>query len=295
MDMPIGALGDGFEDRLVLESRTELARWGGCLLYLLMVPFTWILAIFLSLILTAAVGFCIASDLDLRFFYVGSIVVFFAAFLRLLFREYRTRDYQEIALRGSLLEISGRPTALEVADIKTWPHGLSFLCATGQRYMVRSLAEEKKLKALERVLPDLAAAHIAVLEAGQEIRLQRNWGRLADILCQGFFAGGLLLALGLLVHLMVGIVLGVTFWCWFCFPVLRDFSNPGLIFSRTGVRKLGQALEHEVPWREVQSAWAGAFFQDTLRVATANGLLTLVSGRNPVVWALVIRELKARD
>ena len=51
MDVPIGALGDGFEDRLVLESRSDLARWGGGLLYLLMVPFCFMGASIMSLLL----------------------------------------------------------------------------------------------------------------------------------------------------------------------------------------------------------------------------------------------------
>lgn len=292
MDVPIGALGDGFEDRLVLESRSDLARWGGGLLYLLMVPFCFMGASMMSLLLWVGSIACGWLEPDQALIAgASSIALLFVVLLALLFREYRAREFQEIALRGSQLEVRGRGP-VELADVKSWPQGMSFLGTSGRRYLVRSLSEEKKLLVMERVLPGMAAAQRAVLESGKEIRLPRSWGRVGSMFFQGFFGSFVLTLLGSLASPILGLVLGGLFFGWYCFPMLRDFSSPGLIFSRTGLRRLGQPLELEVPWREVESCWVGTFFQDTLRVTTQRGRFSLVSGRNPVVWALMIRELQ---
>ena len=292
MDVPIGALGDGFEDRLVLESRGDLARWGGVLLYVLMVPAILVFAGILSLLLVGGVMFCLPLELRELWsvLYLLSVFLMFIGMIYYLGLEYRTRDFQEIALRDLSLEVTGKAPR-EVVDVKCWPHGMSFVCRSGERYMVRCSSEEKKLQVMERLVPPLAAVQRGILDSGGEIRLERSWVRLFSMLLQATFLGGMVLVLGLFAHFMVGIALGVLAWAWYFFPALRDFSNRGLILSRTGLRRLGEPVEREVAWGDIKLVWTGTFFQDTLRVSSGTESFTLLSARNSVVWALVIRDL----
>ena len=75
-------------------------------------------------------------------------------------------------------------------------------------------------------------------------------------------------------------------------PVRGGFRGAGLILSPTGLRKPWQERDQEVPWREVESCWSGAFFQNALRITTSRGPFTLISSRNPVIWAELIRQMK---
>ena len=294
MDVPIGALGEGFEDRLVLESRSQLARWGGALLCLLVVPAILLIACFFSLFVVGGVMFFF--PLEQReigsLLYPVSVFLMVVGMLYYVGLEYRTRDFQELALRDLSVEVTGSAPR-EVVDVKCWPQGISFVCRSGERYMVRCSSEEKKLQVMERLVPPLAAAQRGILDCGGEIRLERSWGRLFSMLLQATFLAGSVLLLGLFAHFMVGIALGVLAWVWYFFPALRDFSNRGLILSRTGLRRLGEPVEREVGWGAIKSVWASAFFQDTLRVSTGTQSFSLLSARNPVVWALLIGELSA--
>jgi len=62
MDLPLGALTEGFEDRLVLETRSDFVRWGGCLLYLLMVPIALLGAGALTMLLSVGIGVYITTS-----------------------------------------------------------------------------------------------------------------------------------------------------------------------------------------------------------------------------------------
>lgn len=292
MDVPIGALGDGFEDRLVLESRSELAIWGGCLLYLLLVPF-FLLMFSMSFGLLQYVLAVRPGWLNL----VLLTPVFLAEAARGLYNEYRARDFQEVSLQGSALEVScgGEPSVLEVAelvDTKVWPYALHLGGADGWCLHVHGMAGETKLEVLERLLDIRATAHVNLLRTGQEIPLARSWAALWEPATRGLYFALFAYALGRQAHAGLGIGLGLLTLALTLGPALRYFFEGGMIVSQTGLRKLGQTREQEVPWSEVDECRADAYFQDTLVVTTRRGDFRLLSQFNPAVWALVIRELQ---
>ncbi|MCW5866160.1 MAG: hypothetical protein KIS61_02750 [Candidatus Eremiobacteraeota bacterium] len=272
-----------------------MARWGGCLLYVLLVPFCLLTACLLSLLLLAVlfgVGEYFHFSLELAgWAFTISFLFWLGAQLLVLLQEFRARNFQEIALEGSRLVVNGVPS--ELADVKVWPYGMNFTCG-GALYLVRfPLPEEKKLQVLERLLPALVQSCRAELESTGELCLTRSWTQLFSAFLRGLTAGGLVTLLGLLAHPLLGMGLGLLVLGLVCRRPLQYFLGGGVILSPTGVRRLGESREQEAPWSELKSCWTGAYFQNLLRVSTRRGEFRLLSSRNPVVWALLIQELAA--
>ncbi|MBN9417397.1 MAG: hypothetical protein J0I12_18260 [Candidatus Eremiobacteraeota bacterium] len=297
MDAPIGAMGDGFGERLVLEEKSQLGRWGGCLLYLLMIPFALLGAVMASLLLVTAFEVCFGLQAQgAGGFVCWSVFCLFVPMAYYLYEEYRSRDFQEVALCEGRLEVVGGAgdwRSAELLDVKVWPSGLSFASDRGERLTVRVVTEDHRKAVLEGLLPRMVAAQRQVLESAGEIRLYRDWRPLGKALLRALLVGGLMGLLCCLVRWQLGVFCGLSLIGLMLVPLLRDFWGAGLILTRTGMRGLRDSAE--VPWSEVESCWTGDYFQEVLRVGTRRGVLTLVSARNPLVWALLIQELRAAE
>lgn len=292
MDAGIGALGDGFGERLVLEEKGTLARWGGCLMYLLMIPFALMIAVMFSLLMIAGLSICLGFD-NSGGFMCWSVFCFFVPMAYFLYEEYRSRDFELVALCEGRLEVvgaAGNWRSAGLTDLKAWPAGLSFASDAGERLTVRVASLEHRRAALEQLLPGMVAAQRARLEAGEEIRLYRDWRPLGKALLRAFLVGGLAGLLCCLVRVELGLVVGLGLFLVMVGPLLRDFRGAGLVLTRTGVRGLRDSAE--VPWSEIEGCWTGDYFQEVLRVRTRRGGLSLVSARNPLVWALLIETLR---
>jgi hypothetical protein len=292
MDTPIGALADGFEDRLVLEEKGELARWGGLLLYLLVIP----LLLGVSYLVSAVVLVIFQLLCELDHQVTGTFIACFACLLFVsglyfLYREYRSRAFREVAVMGGRLEVTGAFGGWDSAalrDVKVWPTGLSFVSDRGERLVVRTPSEEKRRAALEQLLPGLVAAERCRLDSAGELRLGRSWFPVFKAVGRAGLASVSLSLLGCFLGWQVGLLGSAALFVLMLRTLLRDFWSAGLVLTRTGLGRSGG----EVPWSEVESCWTGDFFQEVLRVVTRRGRFTLVSSRNPVVWALLIQELK---
>lgn len=292
MDAPIGALGDGFEERLVLEEKGELSRWGGLLLYLLVTPVVLAVSYLVSAVVLVITQLLWALDLEVT----GTLITGFAFLLFIpglyfLYREYLSRAFREVAVAGGRLEVtgaSGRWESAALQDVKVWPTGLSFVSDRGERLVVRTPAEEKRRAALEQLLPGLVAAERCRLDSAGELRLGRSWFPVFKAVGRAGLASVSLGLLGCLVGWQAGLIGGTVLFVLMLWTLLRDFWGAGFVLTRTGLCRAGV----EAPWSEVESCWTGDFFQEVLRVVTRRGRFTLVSSRNPVVWALLIQELK---
>lgn len=292
MDAPIGALGDGFEERLVLEERSDLARWGEIFLFLLMTPVALVAAYIVSAVVVLFVQFFwdLYHEPQVDALYCATLGLFVAA-LYFLYREYQTRAFREVAVVGGRLEVvraSGCRKSVQVTDARAWPTGLSFRLDSGECLMVRNSAEEKKRAALDQLLPALVAAEQLRLDSAGELRLHRCWSPLFKAVCRAVLVSGSLGVLACLVSWRVGLMCGAGLLVWMLGPLLRDFWGAGMVLSRAG---LGRSRV-EVPWSEVESCWTGDYFQVVLRVLTRRGTFRLVSSRNPLVWAVLIEELR---
>jgi len=293
MDVPIGALGDGFEDRLVLESRGELSIWVGFLGNLVAVPGSLLWAFCMAWgLLHYVIGVC-PGGVSLGIF--STLFVGLAA--RCLYREYRARDFQEVRLRGRCLEVScgdaSAPWAVvKLVDAKAWPAALQLAGADGERFQIYGNSAEKRLKVVERVQELQADEQAELLRSGQEIVLAPTWGALWEPATRAASFALFVCGIGRAAHSPWAFALGLLTLVLILWPALRGFLGGGMILSSTGLRKLGQPRQQEAPWSEVQSCSAEAYFQDTLVVQTRRGEFRLLREFNPVVWALVIRELK---
>ena len=300
MDLPLGALNEGFDDRLVLETRGDLARWGGCLVYLLMVPIGLLGGGVVTVLLSVGLEMCFhARGLALSML---QCVFFptFAVMLYYLFQEFRSRDFQEIVLQADRLEVmaGGGPRGWhlgEMLDAKAWPYGLCLHPPSGRRWLIHGLPQEKRLAVLERVLSAMAAARRATLQSGQEVRLLQAPKPVFDRLSRGLLLAFLAFLLGGQVHLMLGLMLGGLLSFRWCGQTLKLLRGGGLVLTRTGLRRPWESVDQEVPWSELNCCYANAFFQDTLRVSTGRGEFVWLSDRSPVVWALVIQALQEKE
>jgi hypothetical protein len=287
MDTPIGALADGFEDRLVLEEKGALARWGGCLLYLLMAPFALLAAVLVTVLMFTALGGAFGFQVE------GSATVFcwsvfflFVPVAYFLYEEYRSRDFQEVSLCGGRLEVlggAGNWRLDPVADMREWHSGLSFRSEGGERLTVRVTSEEHRKAAWEQLLPALVARQRAALEAGGELRLYRHWRPLG----LAVLLSGLLGLLACLFDLKLGLALGLLLLVGIGRSWLRNFWVAELVLTNSGLRG-----PFEVPWSEVTGCESAGFFQEVLQVTTQRGTFRLVSWRSPLILVSLIQELR---
>lgn len=287
MDAPIGALADGFEDRLVLEEKGRLARWGGCLLYLLMAPFASLAAVLVTVLMFTALGGAFGFQVE------GSAMVFclsvffmFVPMAYFLYEEYRSRDFQEVSLCGGRLEVlggAGNWRLDPVADMREWHSGLSFRSEGGERLTVRVTSEAHRKAAWEQLLPALVARQRATLEAGGELRLYRHWRPLG----MAVLLSGLLGLLACLFDLKLGLVFGLLLLVGIVRSWLRNFSVAELVLTKTGVRG-----PFGVTWSEVTGCESAGFFQEVLQVTTLRGTFRLVSWRSPLILVSLIQELR---
>jgi len=163
---------------------------------------------------------------------------------------------------------------------------------SGKRLRVQGLSTERKLQVLERVLPAMAKAHRLRVQSGEEVRLLQSWKPILGPLLRGVLLGLALLIVCRLFDPVLGYAVAGLVTAMLCWPKLKLLFRGGLIFTRTGLRRPGQSVELEVPWSEVESCFANAYFQDTLRINTRRGKFVWLSRSNPVVWALVIQGLQ---
>lgn len=290
-EAPIGSLGEGFEDRLLLEQQSGLDRALGILSVILAVPFVF----FFALLFTALISIpmmSLLSEPNSSPFFMATLVLTFAAMMGWIASRASFRFFGQVSLVGNRLEADG--AWLELQDIKIWPYGLFLRASRGRGWQVRC-SNELKLKTMESLLPAMVVPHRQRLEAGQEIVLKRELWPLISAALQAAVLGSVVFWLGSFAHPLLGGLLAALVVWLSLHPVRGGFRGAGLILSPTGLRKPGQDREHEVSWREIDSCWSGAFFQNALRITTAAGPFTLISSRNPVVWADLIRQMKEQQ
>ena len=287
MDVPIGALGDGFEERLVLEEKGTLARWGGCLLYLLMAPFALLAAVMVAVLMVNGLYACFGLRVEgSGAFLCWSVFCLFVPMAYFIYEEYRSRDFQEVSLCGGRLEVlggAGNWRLDPVADMREWHSGLSFRSEGGERLTVRVTSPEHRKAVWEQLLPTLVARQREALEAGGELRLYRNWQPLG----MAVLLSGLLGLLACLFDLKLRLVLGLVLLVGIVGSWLRNFSVAELVLTKTGVRG-----PFEVTWSEVTGCESAGFFQEVLQVTTQRGTFRLVSWRSPLILVSLIQELR---
>lgn len=292
MDLPLGALTEGFEDRLVLETRSDWARWGEFVIYLVGLPCVLLLSFF-SVGLVWSVFLVSQSHvlpLFLLMVWSGWVVYWF-------FQNWRARNFQEVAVQAERLEVTGGIggggcNLDEVLDAKVWPDHLGLTLPSGKRLRVQGLSTERKLRVLERVLPAMARARRLRIQAGEEVRLLQSWKPVLGPLLRAVLFGLVAAKVCGLVDPFWGYAVGGLLTVLLAWPVLTVLRRGGLVLSRSGLRRPWESVDQEVAWNEVESCFANAFFQDTLRVTTRHGKYRWLSQHNPVVWALVIQGLQ---
>ena len=160
-ETPIGSLGEGFQDRLLLEQQSAFDRAMGILALVLAVPFIFFFSMVLTALITLPIMDYCAEPFGSNLFMV-SLLLTFAALAGGFLNKACYRFFNQVSLFGERLEADG--AWVELKDIKVWPYGLFLRATNGRGWQVRC-CNEVKLKTIESVLPTMVVPYRKRLEA----------------------------------------------------------------------------------------------------------------------------------